>query len=92
MIQLQQQLKNVVKEDDEFRNTRNGTRVIKRNMVDFLAIKSNFEGNNLYFFTFYHKSGNPIKAVNSHLPQTPPQKTFVTGWLASTSTLLASSR
>jgi hypothetical protein len=34
LIQLQKQLKNVVKEDFEFRNTRNGTGVITRGMVD----------------------------------------------------------
>jgi hypothetical protein len=35
LIHLQKQLKNVVKEDFEFRNTRNGTRIITRGMVDF---------------------------------------------------------
>jgi hypothetical protein len=57
-IQLKKQLKNVVKEDFEFRNTRNGIKVITRGMADFLAIKSHFEGNNLSFFTFYSKSEN----------------------------------
>jgi hypothetical protein len=39
LIQLQKQLKNVVKEDFEVCNTRNGTRVITRGMIDFLALK-----------------------------------------------------
>jgi hypothetical protein len=39
MIQLQKQLNNVVKEDFEFRSTRNRTRVITRGMADFFAIK-----------------------------------------------------
>jgi hypothetical protein len=38
LIQLQKQLKNVVKEDYEFRNTRNRTSVITRNMMDILPI------------------------------------------------------
>jgi hypothetical protein len=72
LIQLQKRLKNVAKEDFEFRNTRSGTRVITRSMADFLAVKSRFEGNNLSFFTFYHKSEKPIKAVIRHLPINTP--------------------
>jgi hypothetical protein len=72
LIQLQKQLKNVVKEDFEFRNTRSGIRVITRGMEDFLAIKSHFEGNNLSFFTFFPKSEKPIKAVIRHLPPNTP--------------------
>jgi hypothetical protein len=79
LIQLQKQLKNVVKEDYEFHNTRNGTRVIKRNMVDFLPIKSHFEGNNLYFFNFYPKSKKPIMAVISHLPLNTPAEDICNG-------------
>jgi hypothetical protein len=79
LIQLQKQLKNVVKEDFEFRNTRNGSRVITRGMVDFLAIKSQFEGNNLSFFTFYPKSEKPIKAVIRHLPQNTPAEDICDG-------------
>jgi hypothetical protein len=79
LIQLQKQLKNVVKEDFEFRNTRNGTKVITRGMVDFLAIKSHFEGNNLFFFTFYPKSDKPIKAVIRHQPQNTPAEDICDG-------------
>jgi hypothetical protein len=62
----------VVKEDFEFRNTRNGIRVITSGMVDFLAVKSHFEANILSYFTFYPKSGKPIRAVITHLrPNTP---------------------
>jgi hypothetical protein len=63
LIQLQKQLKNVAKEDFEFRNTRSRTRVITRDMADFLAVKSHFEGNNLSFYTFFPKSEKPVKAV-----------------------------
>jgi hypothetical protein len=37
LIQLQKQLKNVVKGDFEFLNTKNGTRVITKIMADFEA-------------------------------------------------------
>jgi hypothetical protein len=74
LIQLQKQLKNVVKEDFEFRNTRSGTRVITRGMADFLAVKSHFEGNKLSFYTFFPKSEKPIKAVMPHLPINTPAK------------------
>jgi hypothetical protein len=79
LIPLQKQLKNVVKEDFEFRNTRHGTRVITRDMADFLAIKSHFEGNNLSFFTFYPKSEKPIKAVICHLPPNTPAEDICDG-------------
>jgi hypothetical protein len=58
----------VVKEDFEFRNNRSGTRVITRDMADFLAVKSHFEGNNLSIYTFFPKSEKPIKTVIRHLP------------------------
>jgi hypothetical protein len=68
LIQLQKQLKNVVKGDFEFRSTRNGTRIFTRGMVNFQAIKSHFEENNLSFFTFYSKAERPTKALICHLP------------------------
>jgi hypothetical protein len=43
LIQLHKQLKNVVKEDFEFHNTKNGTRIITREIVNFLEVKSHFE-------------------------------------------------
>jgi hypothetical protein len=63
LIQLQKQLKNVLKEDFEFRTTRNGTRIVTRDMVDFLGVESHHEKHNLAFFTFSPKSEKPIKAV-----------------------------
>jgi hypothetical protein len=42
LINLQKQLKNVVKENFELRSTRNGTRVITTAMADFKTIKSHF--------------------------------------------------
>jgi hypothetical protein len=39
LIQLQKQLKGFVKGSVDFRNTRNGTRAVTKEMTDFLAIK-----------------------------------------------------
>jgi hypothetical protein len=68
-----------VKEDFEFRNTRGGTRVITRDIADFLAVKSHFEGNNLSFYTFFPKSEKPLKAVIRHLPLNTPAENICDG-------------
>jgi hypothetical protein len=72
LIQLQKQLQNVVKENFEFRSTRNGTRGITRVMADFQSVKSHFDTNNLSYYSFYQKFGKPLKAVIRHLPQNTP--------------------
>jgi hypothetical protein len=78
LIQLQKQLKNVVKEDFEFHNTRYGIKIITRGVVDFLAVKSHFEKNSLSYFTFYAKSEKPIKLI-SHLPPNTPTENICDG-------------
>jgi hypothetical protein len=50
LIQLQIDLKEHVKGEYEFRNTRNGTHVITKEMVDYLAMKSYLEKHNLLFY------------------------------------------
>jgi hypothetical protein len=47
VFQLQKQLKSVVRENFEFRSTRNGTRVITKRMADFQSVKSHFDSKNL---------------------------------------------
>jgi hypothetical protein len=68
LIQLQRQLKNVAKGDFEFRNTKNGTRVITKSITDVEAVKSYFSIQNLSYFSIFPKAQNPIKAVLRHLP------------------------
>jgi hypothetical protein len=68
LIQLQRQLKNVAKGDFEFRNTKNGTRVITKSMTDFETVKSFFSTQNLSYYTFFPKSQKTIKTVLRHLP------------------------
>jgi hypothetical protein len=63
LIESQRQLKSNL----EFHNTRNGTRVVTKEMEDFSAIHSHFKSSNLPYFTFYPKSQKPIKAVIWHL-------------------------
>jgi hypothetical protein len=46
LIQLQKQQKCVAKQAFEFRNNRNGTRVVTKDMADFQAVKLHFESNN----------------------------------------------
>jgi hypothetical protein len=68
LMQLRRQLKGLLKGNFEYRNTRNGTRVVTKEMVDFSANRSHFEINNLPYFTFYPKSQKPINPVIRHLP------------------------
>jgi hypothetical protein len=56
-----------VKEEYEFWNAQNGTLIITTEMVDFSAMKSYLEKNNLYYPAFSN-SEKPTKAVISHLP------------------------
>jgi hypothetical protein len=40
LIKLQKKLKDVVSENFEFRNTRNGTRVLTKSLADFQSVNS----------------------------------------------------
>jgi hypothetical protein len=79
LIQLQKKLKDVVSEDFEFRNTKNGTRVITRGMADFQSVKSYFENNSLSYFSYFPKHEKPIKAVIRHLPLNTPAEDISDG-------------
>jgi hypothetical protein len=62
LLQLQKSISGIIKGSFEFRKTRNGTRVLTKEMVDYSAIKSFFLQSNLKFYTFFPKSLKPIKA------------------------------
>jgi hypothetical protein len=79
LIQLQKQLKGVAKDNFEFRNTRNGTRVVTKNMVDYQAVKNYLNTQSLPYFTFYPKSQKSIKAVIRHLPHNTPAEDTAEG-------------
>jgi hypothetical protein len=79
LTQLQKQLIDVVSENFEFRSTRNGTRIIRRSMAGFESVISHFDSQNLSYYSFFHKSEKPIKAVIRHLPlNTPAEDISVT--------------
>jgi hypothetical protein len=69
---LQRGLKEHVKGQYEFRNKRNGTRVITKQMADYSAMKFYLEKNNLQYFTFSPHSEKHIKAVIRHIPPHTP--------------------
>jgi hypothetical protein len=71
LTRLQSDLKDI-KGEYEFQNTQNGTHIITKEMADYSAMKSHWEKNNLYYFTFSPNSGKPIKAVIRHLPTDTP--------------------
>jgi hypothetical protein len=48
LIQLQSDLKDHIKGQYEFRNTRYGTRIMTKEMTDYSAMKSSLEKNNLH--------------------------------------------
>jgi hypothetical protein len=55
LLQLQKKLAAFVKGSFEFRNTRNGTRFVTKELSDFSAIKVFFQKDNLSFYTFHPK-------------------------------------
>jgi hypothetical protein len=79
LIQLQRQLKGLVKGSFEFRNTRNGTRIITKEMADYSAIKEYLSSQNQNYFIFYLKSLKPIEAVIRHLPGNTPAEEIYEG-------------
>jgi hypothetical protein len=81
LMQLEKHLKSALKSNFEFRNTRNSTRVVTKEVADFAAIHSHFESNNLPYFTFYPKSQKPIKAVERYLPVSTPAEEICDGWV-----------
>jgi hypothetical protein len=74
LIRLQSDLKDRVKGEYEFRNVRNGTHIITKELADYSTMKSYLEKNNLHCFTFSLNFEEPIKAVIRHLPQDTPSE------------------
>jgi hypothetical protein len=52
LMQLQRKNKGIVMGSSEFRNTRNGTRMVTKEMADFSAIKKFLESNSLAYFSY----------------------------------------
>jgi type II restriction/modification system DNA methylase subunit YeeA len=79
LIQLQGNLKSIVKGNFEFWSTRNGTRLVTREMAAYSAIREYFDSKNLNYFTFHPKSQKPVKAVIRHLPIDTPAEDISNG-------------
>jgi hypothetical protein len=79
LIQLQKQLKGVVRQSFEFRKTKNGTRVVTKDMVDYQAVKTFFNDHTLSYYTFYPKAEKPITAVIRYLPINTPAEDIADG-------------
>jgi hypothetical protein len=79
LTQLQKQLKGLAKDNFEFRSTRNGTRVVTKDMVDYQAVKTFLNTHSLPYFTYYPKPQKPIKAVIRHLPHNAPAEDIAEG-------------
>jgi hypothetical protein len=71
-IRIQRDLKEHDKEKYEFRNARNRTNIITKEMANYSAMKSYMEKNSLHYFTFSPNSEEPIKKLILHLPPDTP--------------------
>jgi hypothetical protein len=71
----------VVRENFEFRSTRNGTRVIRRSMAHFQSVKSHLGRQNLSYYSF-PKCEKAIKAVIRHIPHNTPAEDISDGLLS----------
>jgi hypothetical protein len=63
----------------EFRNTRNGTRVVTKKIAHSSAIKEYLISQNLNYFTFLPKFLKPLRAVIRHLPDNTPAEEIYEG-------------
>jgi hypothetical protein len=79
LIHLQNKIKGIVKGSFEFRNTRNGTRVVTREMEGYKRLTEYFESNGLRFFNFHPKSVKPLKAVIRYLLSHTPAEDISKG-------------
>lgn len=79
LMQLQKEIKGLVKDILEFRSTRNGTRVVTPDMADYYSIRTQFDKNKLSYFTFHPKGNKPIKFLIRHLPTDTPAEGICNG-------------
>jgi hypothetical protein len=79
LLQLQKDVKGLVKGNFEFRSTRNWTRVVTRKMTDYSAIRALLDGRNINYYTFHPKFDKTIKAVIRHLPIETPAENICNG-------------
>jgi hypothetical protein len=69
----------VSKKHFEFRSTRNGARIIRKDMLDYQSVKVHSESYDFSYYTFYSKSERPIKALIRHKPINTLEEDIVEG-------------
>jgi hypothetical protein len=72
LIKTKKDIRSEVKGGFHLKTTRNGVRVVTREMADYVAIKRHFDHSQLSYFTFHPKCEKPIKSVIRHLPSDTP--------------------
>jgi hypothetical protein len=87
LLRFQGEIKAIAKGSFELRNTKNGTRVITKEMANYLAIKSQLQKKKkkkkkIPFYTFHPKSVKPIKAIIRYLPSNTPAEDIANELLA----------
>jgi hypothetical protein len=79
LMQLQKEIKGLVKGNIQFRSARNGTRVVTPDMADYYSIGTYFDKNQLSYFTFHLKGNKPIKVLIQYLPTATPAEDISDG-------------
>jgi hypothetical protein len=64
----------------EFRNTKNGTRVLTKEMADFSDLKASFLSKKFSFYAFFPQSQNPVNSVIRHLSTNTPAEEITKRW------------
>jgi hypothetical protein len=80
LMNLQRHIRYIVTGNFELRNTRSGTRIVRKEMANFSALRKHLEKKNLSYFTFFPKSEKPINAVIRHPPTNTPAQD-ISDWL-----------
>jgi hypothetical protein len=72
LIGLQSDLQDHVRGEYKSQNTKNGAQIVTKEVVNYPAMKSYLEKNNLHYFTLSPNSEKPIKAVIHRLTSGMP--------------------
>jgi hypothetical protein len=63
----------------QFRNIRNGNRIITKETAGYSSMTSYLEKHTLHYFTFSQNSEKPVEAIIHHLPRDTPAEDISTG-------------
>jgi hypothetical protein len=72
LLKFQVEVKTFTTGSFELRNTRNGIRVVIKEIADYAAIMRHRDGRKIPYYTFHSKSLKTVKAVIRHLPEDTP--------------------